>query len=285
VFIPEYPAICRLLKKRGLAYGITPHNGYAPGVFKKNPWKKRFYVAIREAGYLRNAAWIQAIGASEIRDILRIAPGARIALIPNGQESIHAGTGAVPANAERPLIGFCGRLHLQSKGLDYLIEGFAAYKAKGGTGGLWLIGDGPDRAWLESCAARTGATTHLRFLGVKHGEEKLNLIASFDAFIHSSRWEGLPTACLEAASLGRPLVVSRETNMADYVERSGAGLVLDETSAAGVERALERVQQLYEDKQLQQMGENARSLVEKEFRWEANAKSFVAAIQAAEHDL
>ena len=79
------------------------------------------------------------------------------------------------------------------------------------------------------------------FLALKHGEEKLDLVASLDAFIHCSRWDVLPAACLEAASLGRPLLVSRETNLAEYVERSGAGLVLDETSAAGVHARLDRV--------------------------------------------
>jgi glycosyltransferase involved in cell wall biosynthesis len=85
---------------------------------------------------------------------------------------------------------------------------------------------------------------------------------------------------MEAAALGRPLLVSRETNLAEYVERSGAGLVLDETSAEGVTRVLERVERLYEAGQLQQMGENARALIEKEFRWEDNARSFVAAVAA-----
>jgi glycosyltransferase involved in cell wall biosynthesis len=86
---------------------------------------------------------------------------------------------------------------------------------------------------------------------------------------------------MEAAALGRPLLISRETNMAEYVERSGAGLVLDETSAAGVARVLDRASRLYEANELQQMGENARALIEKEFRWEENARSFIAAIAAA----
>lgn len=283
VFIPEFPAIARLLKKHGFAYGITPHNGYAPGVFRKNPWKKHIYVALREAKYLRNAAWIQAIGASEIKDILRIAPKARIVLIPNGQEMLTARFAEPPCGVERPLIGFCGRLHAQSKGLDYLIGGFAAYKANGGTGALWLIGDGEDRTQLEKQVAKNGIEQHVRFLGPKHGEEKLNLVASFDVFIHSSRWDVLPGACLEAAALGRPLLVSRETNLAEYVERNYAGLVLSETSAAGVAHALDSAQQLYENCQLEQMGKNARLLIENELKWEDNAKSFVSAIRAASH--
>jgi glycosyltransferase involved in cell wall biosynthesis len=75
--------------------------------------------------------------------------------------------------------------------------------------------------------------------------------------------------------------VSQETNLADYVKRYGAGLVLDETSAAGVERVMECVQRLCENIQLKQLGANALLLVEKEFSWEENARSFVAAIRRA----
>jgi glycosyltransferase involved in cell wall biosynthesis len=281
VFTLEFAAISHLLKRRGFAYGVTPHGGYTSGDLEKSRWKKRFYLFFREARYVRNAAWIQAIGASEIEDIRRIAPGDRVLLIPNCQEPLPSRAVAAPANAERPLIGFCGRLASQQKGLDYLIDGFAVYKAKGGRGELWLIGDGEDRAQLERKSMQGGAKPHARFLGEKHGDEKLDLVASVDAFIHCSRWDVLPTACLEAAALGRPLLVSRETNLGGYVERSGAGLMLEETSAAGVLRVLERVQWLYENNQLQQMGENARLLIAKEFRWEENARRFVAAIAAS----
>lgn len=281
VFIPEYPAIASRLKQRGMAYGITPHNGYAPGVFRKNPWKKKLYTAMREAKYLRHAAWIQIVGQTEEQDIRRIAPQARIVRIPNGQHPIAPRSKPLPANVERPLIVFCGRLHTQSKGLDFLLDGFAAYKAKGGQGELWLIGEGENRAALERQAAAGAARNSIHFLGVKMGEEKLDLVAACDAFIHSSRWDVLPGACLEAAALGRPLVVSRETNLAEYVERSNAGLVLDETSAVGVECALQRVQRLYREHSLVELGGNARRMIEDEFQWEKNASTFIAAIQAS----
>ncbi len=285
VFAPEFPAIARLLKMRGISYSITPHGGYTSGDLRKSRWKKRIYLAIREVKYMRNASWIQAIGASEIEGIRRLASETRVVLIPNCQEPIPARVSAAPVTVEHPLIGYCGRLATQQKGLDYLIDGFSAYKAKGGKGELWLIGDGGDRAEIEKLVVQNRVQRHVRFLGEKHGEEKLNLLASLDAFVHSSRWEGLPMGCLEAAALGRPLVVSRETNLAKFVEQSEAGLVLDETSAAGVARVLELVQRLYEDNRLQQMGNNARSLIERELSWEENARSFVAAIAASDNAL
>jgi glycosyltransferase involved in cell wall biosynthesis len=283
VFCPEFPAIARQLTRLGFQYGVTPHGGYAPGIFRKNPLRKRLYFFLREAGYLRKAAWIQAIGATEVDEILRLAPAARVVLIPNCQAPLPANVVAMPTDAKRPLIGYCGRLTVQQKGLDLLISGFAEYKSRGGNGQLWLIGDGEERAGIEKLAVRAGVESHVRFLGAKHGEEKLSLIASFDAFIHPSRWDVIPTACLEAASLGRPLVVSRETNLGQYVEQSGAGLVLDELSAAAVSWALDNVQRLYDSGALKDMGRKAHLLVESEFIWEKNARSFVAAIAACGH--
>jgi glycosyltransferase involved in cell wall biosynthesis len=282
VFCPEFSCIASLLRKRGIRYGATPHGGYSPGVMKKNPYKKRLYVAMCERRYLAGASWVQATGLGECNDILAIAPAAHVSLIPNGQVlDLLDGIEVPQMMSEPPVIGYCGRLSIYQKGLDYLLPGFSAYKSNGGRGQLWLVGDDVDRPAVERMAEDGGFEKDVRFFGAMTGSAKLKVIANFDAFIHCSRWEGLPTACLEAASLGKPLLVSRETNLAEYVERNGAGLVLDETSAAGVARALVRTQVLHEDGQLSKMGQNARSLIEKEFSWEENARSFVAAIRAA----
>jgi glycosyltransferase involved in cell wall biosynthesis len=282
VFSPEFPGIARMLRARGMPYGVTPHGGYSPGVLNHHRLKHWLYVALRERRYLAGASWLQATGAGEIAEIHALVPQAKVELIANGQERGLLADKEVPKMAsEHPIIGFCGRLSILQKGLDYLIPGFSAYKSNGGRGKLWLIGDDVDRPAVERMVAEGGVKNDVRFFGAMSGVEKLEVIANFDVFIHSSRWEGLPMACLEAAALGKPLVVSRGTNLADYVERSGAGLVLDETSAAGVARALERVDRLFESNQLEQMSKNALSLVEKEFSWEKNARSFVAAVRAA----
>jgi len=129
VFCPEFPAIAKVLRKRGFAYGVTPHGAYAAGIMKKNPWRKRLYLLLREAPYLRGAAWMQAIGASEVDEIRRIVPEMRIVLIPNAQAPLPAHGTVRATDAERPLFGYCGRLTVQQKGLDFLIGGFARYKS------------------------------------------------------------------------------------------------------------------------------------------------------------
>jgi glycosyltransferase involved in cell wall biosynthesis len=283
VFCPEFPGITGMLRRRNVLYGVTPHGGYSLGVMRKNRFPKWLYVALRERRYLCGAAWVQATGASEVADIRSMAPEVRVELIPNGQTvDFIDGCCAPRVACERPVVGYCGRLAIGQKGLDFLLHGFESYKAKGGRGQLWLIGDGSDRKAVERMAM-DGGGKDVRFFGALTGASKLEIIANFDVFIHSSRWEGMPTACLEAAAVGKPLLVSRETNLAEYVERSGAGLVLDETSAAGVARALDRAQQFQDEGQLCEMGENARRLIVEEFSWEENARRFIAAVESAGH--
>jgi len=282
VFCPEFPAIAAVLTRRGVRYGVTPHGGYSPGVMQKNRFRKWLYVAMRERRYLAGASWVQATGRGEIDDIQSLAPHARVGLIQNGQ-ALDLLEGSVVALIEtgRPVIAYCGRLAMRQKGLDFLVAGFAAYKAGGGSGHLWLIGEGADRRALERMAADGGFGEDVRFFGALCGMAKFEAIANCDVFIHSSRWEGLPTACLEAASLSKPLLVSQETNLADFVTSAQAGLVLDETSSAGVARVLKRALEVYGNGGLAQMGENARRLIERDFGWEENARRFVAAITAA----
>ncbi len=279
-FTPEYAMIARQLRDRRIAYGISAHGGYHGGVLKKNPLKKKLYFALWEKSFLGGAAWVHTMGPTEVEDLHKLVPGVRAVMIPSGQEAIPIPQPVSDPRIERPLTGYCGRLTMRVKGLDFLIRGFSEYKARGGKGHLWLIGDGEDRAALEAMAAEAGASGSISFLGAKFGQEKNQLIASVDAFIHSSRWDALPTACLEAAALARPLLVSPRINIAEYVQRANAGLLLDEASSDGVARALERVEDLYRAGKLQELGDNGRRMIEREFSWEENAARFVAAIEA-----
>jgi glycosyltransferase involved in cell wall biosynthesis len=282
VFIPEFPGIAQMLRDRGIPYGLTPHGGYSPGVLRKNKLIKKLYIALREKQYVAGASMVQATGQKEVNDILAIASHVKVVLIPNGQElNLLAGIEVPQMLSEHPIIGYCGRMAIQQKGLDYLINGFSTYKKNGGKGTLWMIGDGSDKATVEHMVAKMNIQKAVKFFGAMSGVAKLKALDNCDAFIHTSRWEGLPMSCLEAAALGKPLLVSRETNLAEYIAESKAGLVLDETSAEGVTRVLARVQTLYSDKRLQQAGKNARNLIEKRFGWEENARSFVAAAASA----
>ena len=133
VFCPEFPSIAGVLRKRKILYGVTPHGGYAKGVMAKNRWAKELYWKLRERRYLAGARWIQAVGQGEARELHAMALNAGIGWVPNGQvlDGMMGTNGpeARRVEAERPVAGFCGRLAIRQKGLDYLVQGFSAYKA------------------------------------------------------------------------------------------------------------------------------------------------------------
>jgi glycosyltransferase involved in cell wall biosynthesis len=268
VFVPELYAVSRVLKKRGVHWVLTPHSGYNPRSMAHRRLLKKVYWALFESKLIKGARAIHAIGASEKGDIQRIVPGKTCALIPNGQDLHEL---EFPwqeiKRLRRPVFGYCGRLVVAQKGLDLLLEAFSLYLATGGTGELWLVGDGPDRGRLERTIRRLGLGDRVRLLGAMFGSEKLNRLAHMDVFVHTSRWDVIPTAVLEAAGLGRPLLLSRETNLGESVEHHGAGVVLSENSAEKIASAMETLSQAYIERWLDAMGTRARNMIEREFSW------------------
>lgn len=284
VFVPEFRAIAAVLNRRDIAFGITPHGGYSQQVFKRGVLRKAAYYILIESGVVRRAKLFHAIGLSEVGDIRRIAPQARVALVPNGQEqlrrppSLHRG---FQHDDQRPIFVFCGRLAMEHKGLDLLIEGFHLYRQAGEKGTLWLIGDGQDRAVLEGLASRLRLGASIRFHGAQYGDEKLALISSGDAFVHTSRWDGVPTAALEGAALGLPLVVSQETNLGDAVSESHAGVVLRKNTPEDIAAALLHVSKLMVQGNASAMGTNAARMVAEHFSWSSIANLLITEYQAA----
>lgn len=276
VFIPELYVISRHLKKMRIPWVVTPHGGYAPDSLKKNQIAKRIYMRLFESSMVSEATSVHAIGASEINDVRNNFNPKRVVLIPNAQDLNELAFSPNKINRpNRPIFGYCGRLSTDHKGLDLLIEGFSLYKKEGGSGELWLIGDGDDRETLRAQAARSGISDEVVFLGSMFGEEKLNRLAHLDVFVHTSRWEGLPMAVLEAAGLSKPLLISKATNMADYVDRWNCGLVLKNNAPANIAEALSVMGAKYQTGDLKLIGENANVMIRKDFQWKSTAEKLL----------
>ncbi len=283
VFIPEYFTVSRMLLRRGIPWIVSPHGGYSPEGLKRNWLMKKIYTFFFESHLLAEAAAIHAVGISEITDVRRIAMVRRVVLIPNGQDlddvaEIEAGEGDVPKirKDDRPAFGFCGRLATRHKGLDLLIDGFAKYRTNGGKGTLWLVGDGKDRSRLHNQVKQAGLGSSVRFCGALHGAAKFKYLEQLDVFVHTSRWEGLPIAVLEAASLSKPLLVSRETNLGDYVDRHGAGLVLTANTPTQIAEAMCRMSVMFDEGVLNAIGKGALQMIREDLNWDSASKKLLA---------
>jgi glycosyltransferase involved in cell wall biosynthesis len=271
---PEFQAAARILARGGQSWVVTPHGAFRSAVVRAAWIKKRTWLALFQRQLLERARAVQVFSQREADELRRYAPRARIVVLPNG---IEAGAPRAPGpDARRLVFGFLGRLEQHTKGLDLLIDGFALYRAAGGSGTLTLLGSGPDESALHERARLAAGSARVRFAGECFGDEKRAELAKLDVFLHPSRHEGMPMAVLEAAGSGLPCLLSRETNLAEAFERRAAGLVLEPNDAPAIARALLRCEELARDGRLERMGRAARELVREEFELGALAARSLA---------
>jgi glycosyltransferase involved in cell wall biosynthesis len=280
-FITDFYKISRLLIDLKIPYVYTPHGAFNKVALEKNKWVKKVYINRYENPILRDAKKVQFLGQSEFDHIGTIVRLQNKVVVPNGQDfSELAFEFHTMQRKHSPVFGFCGRLDMYYKGLDTLLDGFAAYLAQQGTGELWLIGDGPDRPKLEAQCKQLRMTDRVFFMGARYGKDKLNRIANMDVFCHPSRSEGSPTAVLEAGALCRPLMVSTATNVGVQVEQRSCGIHLRQNSARSIAKAMGEFEKLYNEGKHKQLGDNACKMVAEEFNWTAIAKRLIDLYEA-----
>lgn len=90
------------------------------------------------------------------------------------------------------------------KGYDRLINVHRRLIAAGFLHHIYVIGEGEQRQKLNQMIQKLGATTTFHLLGFRQNPYKY--IAKADAYICSSRYEGLSTTVSEALILGKPVV-------------------------------------------------------------------------------
>lgn len=275
-FIPVYFLLSSILKKLKKAMFLTPHGTYTLGAMQGNGFVKKWYFRYLEKKLIARLDSVQCLGHCEKSDLLKLVPNAKISLIPNGQNWDELKTNKTSPHSNQLVIGYCGRLTKWQKGLDVLMEGFYYYKSKlKGGGMLHLVGDGEYGGEMKEYATVNNIIDSVKFYGAKFGEEKVVLLKSMDVFVHTSRNEGLPTAVIEAMSLGVPCIVSEMTSMDTYINEHNAGWALDNLNEIEVANKFMQAELLYEKGELGQLGENAVKLSRASFDWNIIAKQSI----------
>jgi glycosyltransferase involved in cell wall biosynthesis len=116
------------------------------------------------------------------------------------------------ADETSTVIGSIGRL-LPAKGMDLLVRAFRLAFPRGDEPvRLVILGDGPQRAELESCAAGDGRIVLMQPL-----PEVAALYRAFDAYVSAARFEPFGLTILEAMAAGLPLILTRTDGPREFV--------------------------------------------------------------------
>lgn len=145
-------------------------------------------------------------------------------------------------------IGYMGRLSIEQKNLDTLLQAFSLLRDDGMDAELHFYGDGPDEAELADLASRLGVEASVRFHGrYDHRTDLPSIMADNHVFTYTSNYEGGPCfTLLELLQAGRYVVASPVGGIPDiYDGHPEAGLLVDPSSseaiAEGLRTALRKV--------------------------------------------
>lgn len=125
-----------------------------------------------------------------------------------------------PRVPSRPLIVLQGARLVPKKGVDISIRAFAAARDRLGDAELWLAGDGPQRAELQSLAAALGVGGRVRFLGALTYPDYRRAVAQAHVCLQPSRTApdgdtegGAPTVLLEMQAAGMQVVATHHADI------------------------------------------------------------------------
>jgi glycosyltransferase involved in cell wall biosynthesis len=275
--LPIFWTLAKVLKKQGFRYLYTPHGAFTLGAFENNKHRKTAYLRLFEHKLMHDSEAVMVSGKGEKEFILGHFPRLNVQIIPNGYELL---TSFEKINKKTkvekvPIFCYCGRLNRHHKGLDILIDGFAEYRKSGGVARLVLIGGGPDQSFLKNKAHDYEIASEIEFTGPLFDKEKQVYIQKCDLFVHTSRNEGFPSAVLEAASLGLPLLVSEATNVGDYVYEWKSGWVLPKNDASEVAKAFKEVEKLWFSNELLPFAHQSLQMIQGAFLKEKIAKQVI----------
>lgn len=186
---------------------------------------RRVAVELKYAVAAACCDWIVGICDATVNNLKSIhtIPARKIVRVYNGAKPLHrAPTQGWPPKSGFTLI-YVGRL-APVKNHSLLLNAFRYAHSAMPDLRLWMVGDGGERKSLENLAAELGIAEQITFWG-----QQLDVAPFFsaaDAFIMSSKSEGLPMSLLQGFSLGLPAIVTDVGGMAEVVRLAKAGLAV-----------------------------------------------------------
>lgn len=183
-------------------------------------------------------------------------------VIPNGVEFVER------QFVDGEYVAYIGRIDLFSKGLDILIKAMSNIKGVE----LLVAGSGKDK---DEFLRLIQDIPNIKFLGKI--KDKYEFIRNSKFVVMPSRFEGQGIVALEAAAMGKPVIVSDIPEL-DYVVKAGFGLSFRKGNYLDLREKIERMNK--DDNLRKQFGENGIKYAEK-FLWDNIANQYEKYIMKA----
>lgn len=160
---------------------------------------------------------------------------------------------------------YVGRIDVHNKGLDLLLNATLALKQN-----LTIIGKGKDEKRMKQLIDKHGLGSYVKYKGYLDEEAKNSAIGNSRLLVLPSRFEGQGIVALEAAAMGKPVVVSDIPEL-KYVVDNGFGISFRKGDS---EDLAEKIRYLWDRPDLiREMGERGKKYAS-QFTWDRIADEY-----------
>ena len=257
-------------RKNNIPYIVQAHGSVLP-FFQKEGLKNLFDKVF---GYkiLHNASCVFALTEVEKEQYLKMGVDEdKIEIVPLGinleeyENLPKKGKFRSKFNiGDGKLILFIGRLH-EIKGLDLLMETFRNIHNEDDSIKLAIVG--PDDGYLAKLKEKIKEYSlegNVIITGPLFNEEKQEALVDSDLFVMPSKYESFTTSGLEAMACSKPLVLTKNNHIHDWVD-GNVGIACDDNEDS-LGKAIGKL--LFDEELSNHYGENGRRLIEKRFNWD-----------------
>jgi glycosyltransferase involved in cell wall biosynthesis len=267
----------------GVPYVVTPNGAWSLSVIRG---RKRFlkwaWVQLWESELWRRARMIHAVSRSEMDDLVGRNMDVPVAYIPNGADDDDLAREVRPPSAGTVWL-YLGRLAVKQKGLDLLLRAYAGVRSAVGIQVPPLVIAGPDFQGgldeLKHLSESLGLEQFVQFIGPVPADARNALLSTAKLFVHTSRWEGMPFAVVEALAAERPVLVTNATNLTHEIESYSAGWIAQETPEAIAEQLIKAA--TIDPLTLNEIGRRGRQMVREHLAWKPLAGRIAELYKAA----
>lgn len=224
-------------------YGITPAQpSWLRSVLilleRMTGWITTHWIAVAQADMEKGVEW----GLFERTQVSVVRPGIdpqpfRTGIDAMTRHAIRAEFGAGPADY---LVGTVACLKPQKAPEDFVAVAKQVCDVVP-EARFVLIGDGDLRPRVESLIKQNGLGHRLHLAGWRR--DVSTAMKSFDVFLLTSHWEGLPRVLLEARTIGLPVVATKVGGVEEVIVQGRHGWLSDAGDVAGLAAQLIRVLQ------------------------------------------
>ncbi len=270
VYVSKYLKIAKHLRKIGIPYAIVPHGCLTCQAQSKKKLKKLIANLLFFNRFIKSAKAIQCLSEKELENTKfrnNKFIGTNGINMPLKKKSEFRKFG-------RKLV-YIGRFEVFVKGLDLLVEAINKVSPfmRESCSRLYIYG--PNilgwREQLQDLVNKNNVQDIITLCDPIQGKEKENVLLDADAFIQTSRSEGMPMGILEALSYGLPCIVTEGTTLKELIDTSSAGFGA-ETNADSI---AQKIKEFLLVKDLLLISDNAAKCIEENYTWDKISKDSI----------